>query len=368
MATKTSGWKRFEFLNAKIHPVNFQILIKGVRWSDLVLIFFSDGYQDSKDCKKEADSADRNNKPMVFVKMQKGPCTIQTWFAPIIQSSIYIDYYKFEESTRFEIERHIDRVLTEKSGKIVAKEALGGKSREKTMSELVKVKVPKFDQYQSRNDEAKVFEMVKETNQAAEEGGKGILTVYGEGGCGKTTIISQMIYKKAEFLQKECGIEVVLWLNCYKWAGDGFDEEDFIRSIVDLAELGSGTNEAFRNIDKACFHFQNKKQKVMLVLDDVFNPKIVEAVEENSPSFLCLLITRDVTELNVPSYELQELTEEEIVQMFKEAYKLKDKLTDEQFGQLAKKCSASRLLSIFWLHVFGTENRKVKLLLNLKTS
>ena len=71
---------------------------------------------------------------------------------------------------------------------------------------------------------------------------------------------------------------------------------------------------------------------------DVFNPTIVDVIKGNCLSFLCLLITRDVTELNVPSYELQELTEEEIVHMFKVTYKLKDKLTDEEFGELTKKC------------------------------
>ena len=236
----------------------------------MVLIFFSDAYQDAKNCRKEADSADRNNKLKLFVKMQEGPFTPQAWFAPIIQSSIYIDYYTFKENTKFEIEKHIDKLLKEKLDEDTAPEKSKGRiTIQNSVPELVKIGVPKLDQYQSRSDETKIFEMIKEVQQGAEEGGNAILAVYAQGGCGKTTVISQMIDKKGEILQKECGIDVVLWLNCYKWAGDGFDEEDFIRSIVFLAESGSGTNEDFKNITKACSHFRKKKQKVMLVLDDI---------------------------------------------------------------------------------------------------
>ena len=75
------------------------------------MIFFSDAYQKSGNCRLEAESAKRNDKTMIFVKMQKNKCTIEPWFEPIISNSIYIDYFKFGDDTCNEIQRHIAQTV-----------------------------------------------------------------------------------------------------------------------------------------------------------------------------------------------------------------------------------------------------------------
>ena len=69
--------------------------VQNIKMADLVLIFFNNYYQSRDNCRAEATFARKNNKPMLFVDVEKsGKVTLEDWFEAIILDELYISFFK----------------------------------------------------------------------------------------------------------------------------------------------------------------------------------------------------------------------------------------------------------------------------------
>ena len=211
-------------------------------------------------------------------------------------------------------------------------------------NKLIKVDVPHFKHFRKRIDLQNNISETLTKVCAKEEGALKMLVLHGESGTGKTTLVSYMIHSKACLpMWKQCGIDVVLWLDCFQWK-DRFDEEDLTREIIKLANQVDPKTNDLQRIGEVHDFFQLNNQKVLLVLDNFLNITIVQKIEIICPWFITFIITTDISYLKKESHlpfetiQLLPADDDEIANMLKDTFSLKEKLDNVQIQALAKKC------------------------------
>ena len=182
----------------------------------------------------------------------------------------------------------------------------------------------------------------------------GIFVVKAPPGAGKTFTIIRVIEQNKEKLGVEYKIAAVIYCNVFEWQHfKGIDNSKKIKFESLLLDYAKAAIEDVKLRDKmktisdiACHFYKRNKRKVLFILDDCFNPAIINSLRTFSDSVLIMAVTKYPLEVQhmqmsppmTNPYEMPHLSDEQVQHILEGQFNLRGNLDEKQMQQLVNIC------------------------------